>query len=1273
MGLLNKIVKAVTGRSDERQPSDLTIQQQDLLRQALEPLDKAAEGLADKALAFVTEGTQEIVLIAMQSPYAIEPGQLLGAPGRLRWSFSLWDNSPLEALGTKSLVARGALYSSITAATPPLAELVRLGKLLAAADAGKSLEHPGAPVPHWVQYLVNDALHASFKDGGKKPDLSKARPAWTVQLLAQLLAHDGLDPSLALQVVFERKNLDSYYHDRLDGLLNASAVTDYMRAHPDAVRALLRQLSAAGRTQLAQRMGKDQSLSSTFAAELVALAVDGSKTVRTEAVLHLGQIAANDRQHLLTVLLTEGDTTQRTQAADLLARMPAEVSLPLLEAALSTETSKPVQQGLRAALNRLSAASDANEQELPRPPDWTPFADHPLGDQALALLQANLVELVERASKGAAEEINDNKTQKHSSSWRQKSYASLSKISDEDLQAALKVLNGQANKKDTQRIHNGAVAQVVTAGNKIYALSGFGPAHLIRWLAVLRQWRSFWADDGFQKWLIQQPAGSVDLRALADLLKRSNLPVEDVAPAALCDYWNTPSAVDMLPPERIWPFLMEHPQFIDEGLGLVAPQKRERHSRTMELGATLRALAVFPTVPARWLPRVMELALGEGRTYRPVAQQVLSSLPDIGRRVVDSLTHSKSEIRIEAAHWLADLKYTAAIARLTQALDKESRETVRAAFLTTLETLGDDISPRLAPAILLAEAKKGLKAKPPAGLAWFAMDALPPCQWARAGAAAQAVEPEIIRWWVVLACKLKEPAGNALLNRYMGLLDAPSRQALGSTVLRQFIAQDTRHPPLEEGIAYANTHAAQRYKRYQSGYQNAKPEYRQYYESDYAKSPEQVFEECKREKMGEYLGSAIGEKGILALAAHAPSHEIVTLLQHYMRDHYQRRAQIEAMLEGVAPGNDPLVIQLLLGLSRRYRTASVQAKARTLVQEIADRNGWTQDQLADRTIPTAGLDDTGTLVLPYGERSFTMVLDAAMKPELRNPEGKVTKALPEPRQNDDPAQIKETKAQLSSSKKELKQVIDLQTARLFEAMCTGRLWPQAEWHEYLQTHPIAGRLVQRLVWMELDEQGQCLQTFRPTEDGSLINTDDDTVELREGCVLRLAHASLMEDATANAWISHFKDYKLTPLFAQMVRKAPSLAFVDDKGVSVREIKDKEGWVSDTFTLRGTFTKLGYQRAQAEDGGFFYQYTKDFSSVGVRVVIEFSGNCLPEENVAAALKTLSFENSKQRSWGDHSLPLGEVPPVLLAEAYGDYVGLAKVCAGFDADWEKKMPW
>ncbi|MBB6557977.1 HEAT repeat protein [Acidovorax soli] len=1271
MGLLDKIVGAVTGRSGN-DAHGLSSAQHNLLRQAMEPLDKAAPGLADKALAFVAEGTHESVLLELAAPHAVEPGQLLGAPGRLRWGFYLYNDKPLEAAGKKSLAGRSAFYASIAPDQPPLALLVRLGKLLAAADAGKSLEHPGAPVPDWLQYLVNDAVHASFKDGNSnKQELGKERAAWTVDLVASLLAEEGLDATLALQLVFERKGLDSYYHDRLGALVKSPALATYMQAHPDAVKALLQQLSAAGRVVLAARIGTDKELRAAFAPLLVALAVDGSKTVRAEAVPHIEGIAEADRLHLLAALLTEGDTSQRSQAAELLARLPAEATRGLLEAALASESSKPVQQAIRAALNRIDAAGGAQEQDLPEPPPWTPFADSPLGEDALALLLANRTEVIERARRAAEEEAEENKTQKHKYNWRQKSYASLSKLTEDDMRQALALLNGQLDKKQMEKLRNSEVAQAVTHGNRLFALPSFGPSHLVRWLGVSRYSRSFWFDDGFHKWLGGQPHGSVDLRALADLLKRSGTPLIEVARTALFDYWNTPSATDLLPPERVWPFFAEHPEFLDQALGLAAQQNNgDRYASTLELGPALRTLATFPTIPARWLPRVMELALGEGKTHRPMAQKALSTLPNIGRQVVESLTHTKSEVRIEAANWLAELQYAEALPALTKALEKESRETVRAAFLTALEGLGEDISPRLAPAILLAEAKKGLKAKPPAGLAWFALDALPAAHWADG----TAVEPEILRWWVVLACKLKEPGGNALLTRYMGLLDAASRQALGSTVLRQFIAHDTRHPPLEEGIAYAKAHAPQRYQSYQKGWQNAKPEYRQYYEADYAKSEEQVFEECKREKMSEYLGSAIGEKGVLALAAFAPGHEIVSLLQQYMRDHYQRRSQIEAMLEGVAPGNDPVVIQLMLGLSRRYRTASVQTKARTLVQEIADRNGWTQDQLADRTIPTAGLDDTGTLALPYGERIFTMVLDAAMKPELRNPEGKAIKALPEPRQNDDPAQIKETKALLSTSKKELKQVIDLQTARLFEAMCTGRQWPVAEWREYLHRHPVAGRLVQRLVWLEVDAEGTALQSFRPTEDGSLINTEDDEVALADGALVRLAHASLVDAATASAWTKHFKDYKTAPLFPQMSRQSPALSFTDDKGLAVSEIKDRQGWVSDSFTLRGAFTKLGYQRAQAEDGGFFYEYTKDFASVGVRVSIEFSGNTLPEENVAAALKTLSFENSRSRSWSsDSTLPLASVPPVLLAEAYADYLAVAQACTGFDPEWEKKMPW
>ncbi len=62
--------------------------------------------------------------------------------------------------------------------------------------------------------------------------------------------------------------------------------------------------------------------------------------------------------------------------------------------------------------------------------------------------------------------------------------------------------------------------------------------------------------------------------------------------------------------------------------------------------------------------------------------------------------------------------------------------------------------------------------------------------------------------------------------------------------------------------------------------------------------------------------------------------------------------------------------------------------------------------------------------------------------------------------------------------------------------------------------------------------------------------------------------------------------------------------------------------------------------------------------------EFSGNQLPEENRTVALLTLRFE----RAGGD--VPLGEVPPVLLAECRGDVRRMAETGTGFDPEWEAK---
>ncbi|WP_342178042.1 hypothetical protein, partial [Proteus mirabilis] len=79
--------------------------------------------------------------------------------------------------------------------------------------------------------------------------------------------------------------------------------------------------------------------------------------------------------------------------------------------------------------------------------------------------------------------------------------------------------------------------------------------------------------------------------------------------------------------------------------------------------------------------------------------------------------------------WLARLNNPYSLPALNDLLKIEKREVVRASLLTALEQLGEDISSYLSQKTLLAEAEKGLKAKPPARLAWFNYEAIPALTW----------------------------------------------------------------------------------------------------------------------------------------------------------------------------------------------------------------------------------------------------------------------------------------------------------------------------------------------------------------------------------------------------------------------------------------------------------------------------------------------------------------------------------------------------------------
>jgi hypothetical protein len=236
-------------------------------------------------------------------------------------------------------------------------------------------------------------------------------------------------------------------------------------------------------------------------------------------------------------------------------------------------------------------------------------------------------------------------------------------------------------------------------------------------------------------------------------------------------------------------------------------------------------------------------------------------------------------------------------------------------------------------------------------------------------------------------------------------------------------------------------------------------------------------------------------------------------------------------------------------------------------------------------------------------------------------------------------------------------------------MCVERTWAPETWVTYLQRHPIAGRLCQRLVWLALDAEGLMLASFRALEDGTLSSNADDTVDVGKAATIKLAHQALLPAADAEAWAAHLQDYEVEPLFPQFGK---ALLGAEGNAGEATAVEDRKGWMIDSFKLQGAVGKLGYERGEVGDGGGFYEYVKRFDGVGLRAVIEFSGSYVgASESFACALIGLSFQRiaAQGRRIGK-PLCLSEVPPVMLSEAWGDLHAVAAAGSGFDKDWEKK---
>ena len=725
--------------------------------------------------------------------------------------------------------------------------------------------------------------------------------------------------------------------------------------------------------------------------------------------------------------------------------------------------------------------------------------------------------------------------------------------------------------------------------------------------------------------------------------------------------------------DAIWPYFAERLQLLEDALTLNTGSSWETgyYEQQRQRQNAFKVLKAFPQPPAQLTSRLWQLAFEGPKAERGIVQDCLNALDDTPNRILAALSDPNREIRTIAAAWLGDRGDPATIPSLKQALTKENSDAAKDIMLRSLEKLEASVDEFLDRDNLLKDSQKLLQPGIPKALHWFPWSALPTIHWRDTG---EVVAPDILKGLLLQCLKQKNAEPGPILKRYVEMWQPDEREALGQFVLAGWIAQDTlpAYTP-QEADQLAQNRAQQNFQYYQKlqqQYPNTTGAYyHTTYEELYRKEYNHLISTCK--------GSANKEKGILAIAAAGCGPRAIGPINTYLKTWYgHRMAQGKALLQVLAWIDDNSAIQLLLSVANRFRTKGIQKEAERLVTALAERHGWSRDELSDRTIPTAGFDDGVEQTLDYGSRQFTLLLDTDMSLVLKRPDGQVIKSLPAPRKDDDAELAKAAKKQLSETKKQIKQVLTLQRERLFEAMGTQRSWRFSDWDTYLNRHPIVGRYCQQLVWAiyELGTEGETLiTTVRPLEDRTLTDANDDEVTPDAEAIMRLAHTCMVPAAAISAWQTHFADYDVSPLFPQF---RPHPYHLPEDQQQATEITDFEGHIIDAFTLRGLLSKRGYTRGQTEDASWFYDYCKRFSGLGIEAVIEFSGNYLPEENRPVALTKLTFcelpeDGESEYIYSRPKLALGELPPVLLSEVWSELQAIAAQGSGYDPDWEKKV--
>lgn len=316
----------------------------------------------------------------------------------------------------------------------------------------------------------------------------------------------------------------------------------------------------------------------------------------------------------------------------------------------------------------------------------------------------------------------------------------------------------------------------------------------------------------------------------------------------------------------------------------------------------------------------------------------------------------------------------------------------------------------------------------------------------------------------------------------------------------------------------------------------------------------------------------------------------------------QRGALGAFVIKAVAVNGGSTALMMVNDISSKFPNNQIKKAAKAAFSYAAKALELPEDVLADRIVPTLGLDKNGEKILDFGARTFTLSLMPDFTLSIHdNAKDKDIKSLPKAAAGDDETKAEEAKKYVSELKKQLKAVSAAQKNRLEAVFRNGRTWTCEAWNALFVDNPVMHRFAGTLIWGTYKD-GALQNTFRYCDDGSFCDENDDTFELPEDAQISLAHPVEMSEESISAWLEQLSDYEIVQPFAQISAKIIRLTDkdVDDKQYIIK-YKNRTFTVS---SMNNAAKKYNLIRSSVEDGGGFSGYHIQDRTLGIGIKFGF---------------------------------------------------------------------